>query len=229
MSQTDKAAYYKALKAAGVQFDKHYREYNTEELQQAYTKLREAGAIADPPPAPPKPAAVPIRPTAANPAEMPGQRLNTREEWEVIRVDEQGRQWLQEEVLKKGYAAPRGRRVLTYTETGAETQTVQNGEYSESFEVAGQGSGRPAQVKITLPSYQAGIYVDPRYKMFRVHCYNGNEGFNLFDVQDYYGGKELVPATISRKYVENVLCYDIRTTIMAIQAEYRHLQLTGKV
>ena len=72
---------------------------------------------------------------------MPSQRLNTQGEDEIIRIDEQGRQWLQEEVRKPAYPKPRGRRVLTYMETGTQTQTVKNGEYVESFEVAGVGAG----------------------------------------------------------------------------------------
>jgi hypothetical protein len=38
-----------------------------------------------------------------------------------------------------------------------------------------------------------------------------------------------VPTEVKRMYVENVLCYDIRTTVRAIQTEFRQLQLAGKV
>lgn len=252
MSQTDKAAFYKALKAAGVTFDKHYREYSTEELATAYTALKDGGAITEPVPpyapveppetitdpawtqapaatqqprqAPPQP---PVR-AQADPKEMAGQRLNSKAPDEVIRIDELGRHWLQEEVLKPAYPKPRGRRVLDYVETGTKMVETKNGDYVESFEVAGDQPGRAAQVKITLPSYQVGIYRDPRFP-FKVVTYNGNEGFDLFEVQDYYSGAEMVPAEIKRKYVENVLCYDIRTVIRAIQTEYRQLQLAGKV
>lgn len=162
-----------------------------------------------------------------DPNEMPSQRLNTQGEDEIIRIDEQGRQWLQEEVRKPAYPKPRGRRVLTYMETGTQTQTVKNGEYVESFEVAGVGAGRPAEVKITLPSYQVGVYKDPRFP-FKIHCYDGREGFDLMQVEEFYGGPELVPPMVKRVYIENVLCYDIRTVIRAINEEHRHLQLTGK-
>jgi hypothetical protein len=111
---------------------------------------------------------------------------------------------------------------------GVVTETVQNGEYIETFEVAGKGAGKPAEVKITLPSYQVGIYKDPRFP-FKIHCYNGREGFNLFEVAEYFGGVELVPEECKRVYIENDLCYDIRTVIRAIQTEYRQLQLTGRV
>ena len=165
---------------------------------------------------------------AQDPEEMPGQRLNTKTEDEPIRIDDRGRIWYQEEVLKPAYPKPRGRRVLTYIDSGVTTETVQNGEYVETFEVAGKGAGRPAEVKITLPSYQVGIYKDPRFP-FKIHCYNGREGFDLFEVATYFGGSELVPEGCKRVYIENDLCYDIRSVIRAIQNEYRQLQLTGRV
>ena len=160
---------------------------------------------------------------------MAGERLNTRDEDEPIRVDpETGYVWYQEEVRKPGYAKPRGRRRLTYLETGFETKTVKNGEYTEQFEVAGDLSqGRPAEVRVTLPSYQVGIYKDPRFP-FRIYVYDEKKGFDLFEVQRYFGGTEMVPAEVKRVYVENSLCYDIRTTVRAIQDEYRRLQLAGK-
>jgi hypothetical protein len=162
-----------------------------------------------------------------DPDEMPGQRLNKGYD-EPIRVDEEGRVWFQEEVRKPAYPKPRGRRVLKYTDTGVKTETVQNGEYIETFEVAGVDPGRPAEVKITLPSYQVGIYKDPRFP-FRIHCYNQREGFDLFEVQDFYGGAELVPETCKRVYIENDLCYDVRSVVRTIANEHRQLQLQGKI
>lgn len=245
MSQTEKAFYFQQLKAAGVTFDKHYREYTTEGLKEAYEKLEgvelQTPPVPEPKPAPeprptPPPADVPpaaadrapVPRRSADPGEMPSQRLNSKPEEEPIRVDENGLIWYQEEVLKPAFPKPRGRRVLKYLETGTTTESVQNGDYVETFEVAGRGTGRPAEVKITLPSYQVGIYKDPRFP-FRIHTYNGTRGFDFFEVQNYYGGSELVPAEIKRIYVENVLCYDIRTVVRAIQSEFRQLQLAGKV
>jgi hypothetical protein len=72
------------------------------------------------------------------------------------------------------------------------------------------------------------VYKDPRFP-FKVVCYNGNEGFDLDEVQAFYGGAELVPPAIKRKYVENVLCYDIRTAVRAINEEFRQQQLAGKI
>jgi hypothetical protein len=264
MSQSEKSAYFQTLKAAGVTFDRHYREYTTTELKAAYDALPEelkAPATPlppqptpriDPPDQSPPPRAedpeaaaffgfdqprvedpepepvltAPVR--AADPNEMAGQRLNTKTADEVIRIDEHGRQWIQEEVRKPGYAKPRGRRVLTYMETGTEMQTIKNGDYQETFEVAGRGPAQTAQVKITLPSYQVGKYRDKRFP-FTVITYNDNEGFDLLEVREYWGGPELVPATVKHKYVANTLCYDIRSVVMTINAEFRALQLAGKV
>jgi hypothetical protein len=258
MSQEQKSAYYRELKDAGVEFTKHYREYTEEELAEAVSTLRAAAESQQPAdPAPiavddseglasffglpdpepelpvaggtPGPAARAPQPPVRerDPEEMAGQRLNSQDLDEPIRTDEHGRVWYQEEVLKPAFPKPRGRRVLQYTDTGTKMQTVKNGDYLESFEVAGDFA-RAAEVKITLPSYQVGIYKDPRFP-FRVHTYNGNQGFDLFEVQAYYGGAELVPAEIKKVYVENVLAYDVRTTIRAIQAEFRQHQLTGRI
>lgn len=160
---------------------------------------------------------------------MAGVRQNSKENDEPIRTDEQGRVWYQEEVLKPAFPKPRGRRVLKYMEAGVREQTVKNGDYTETFEVSGDPANAvQAEVKITLPSYQVGIYKDPRFP-FKVVTYNGNEGFDLDDVQLFYGGAELVPNGVKRKYVENVLCYDIRSTVRAINEEYRQQQLAGKI
>lgn len=239
MSQSDKAVLYNKLKDAGVEFDKHYRDYTESDLQAAADRLfaerveepaaeevppssffgLEKSGTADVAPPPPAPAA---------PKEMAGQRLNTDDPDTVIRVDDAGREWLQEEILKPASPRPRARRVLTYVETGVEEKQIKVGDYIETFEVAGEGPGRTAEVKVTLPSYQVGIFRDPRFP-FKVHTYNGQQGFDLFEVQEYYNGAELVPSEIKRIYVENVLCYDIRTTVRAIETEYRQLQLARKV
>jgi hypothetical protein len=263
-----------------VQFEKHYREYNTAELKAAYSKLVESDpsraveaglinpppAASTPPPAPepqfdaaataaaydamtsgeapaveqPRPARPapaparapqPVAPVAErNPAEMPGQRLNQGDGSELtpIRTDENGLVWYQEEVRKPAFPKPRGRRVLKYMESGVKVETVQSGEYVETFEVAdGRAARRESEVKITLPSYQVGIYKDKRFP-WKIHVYNEVRGFDLFEVQNYYGGAELVPQEIKRMYVENVLCYDIRTTVRAVQTEYRQQQLQNR-
>lgn len=251
MSHTEKSAYYQALKQAGVKFEKHYRDYSTETFVDLYNGLVAKGHqmppinLGDDEPKPAEPAApvdaeaaaffgfeapepepaAPPPVQAADPNELPGQRLNTKDEDEPIRTDEDGRVWYQEEVRKPAYPKPRGRRVLSYQNPGVVTKTVKSGDYTETFEVAGDmANAEPAQVKITLPSYQVGVYKDPRFP-FKVITYNGNNGFDLREVQQFYGGAELVPAGVKRIYVENVLCYDIRTVIRAIEDEYRAKQL----
>lgn len=283
MSQSEKSSYFQALKAAGVQFEKHYREYTTDYLRQSYDRLVAEGVITPPAPmhvptevvpsdlpgaqvldstqrfaeagpapeqqstADPSAAAFfgydvePVQSPAAAPTpapqtvpvsgpprnELAGARQNAVDAGEVIRVDElTGRKIIQEEVKKPAYPKSRGRRVLKYMDTGVQKQTVKAGDYTEEFEIPGDpANARPAEVRITLPSYQVGISIDPRFPMFKIITYNGNEGFDLFDVQKFYGGAELVPAEIKRKYVENTLCYDIRTVVRAIETEYRQLVL----
>lgn len=240
-----KSDLYNALKASGKPLSTSYAQYTVDQLEAELAFYQVPVVTVEDEPTPPAPvtpeeqaiadqyarfdtAQAAPTPRAQDPEEMPGQRLNTKSEDEPIRVDEQGRIWYQEEVLKPAYPKPRGRRVLTYIDSGVTTETVQNGEYVETFEVAGKGAGRPAEVKITLPSYQVGIYKDPRFP-FKIHCYNGREGFDLFEVAMYFGGSELVPEECKRVYIENDLCYDIRSVIRAIQNEYRQLQLTGRV
>lgn len=257
MSHEDKSALYQELKAAGVQFDKHYRDYTTEELAAAVDRLHslqaeEAGEtepamswdefqeatapdtvtlpdnypLPEGPPSsgPPMEALLPEkRQPYGSPDTEAGLRLNTAAEGEVIRVDENGFEWYQDEVRKPAMPTPRRRRVLHYTDPGTKVETVLNGQYIETFEVAGDGR-RESEVKITLPSFQVGIYKDPRFP-FRIHIYNEVRGFDLFEVQNFYGGADMVPTEINRMYVETVLCYDIRTTIRAIEAEARRIDL----
>lgn len=171
-------------------------------------------------------AVAPVR--ERDPNTFAGEHMNSKALEEPIRTDEKGRIWYQEEVMKPATPRPRGRRVLDYTETGTEVRstTLEDGT-TETFEVSGRGTAR-AQVKITLPSYQVGIYKDPRFP-FKVYTYGGTNGFDFFEVHEFYGGPELVPADIKRMYVANVLCYDIRTTVRAIEAEARQLALQGRI
>lgn len=152
---------------------------------------------------------------------------NALRDLQVIEVDAQGRRWLQREVRKPATAQPRGRRLLKYSDPGVRKESVQDGMYTEEVELPGEAR-RSSEVRVTLPSFQVGIYEHDRFP-FRVVCYAGNEGFDFFEVNNFFGGAELVPPMIKRKYVENVLCYDIRLTIQAIQAEHRQLQLMGRI
>lgn len=222
MSQTEKAALYNELKAAGVTLDRHYREYSTSELAAAVSKLRtEPGYV---PPAPPTP---PVPQFAATSQDTHAGQHAYQDSEEPLRVDEAGRIWYREEVRKPAYPKPRARRVLRYIDSGVSTKTVSNGRYLETFEEAGS-EHREAEVRITVPSFQVGVYKDPSFP-FRVHVYNDQRGFDLFDVQEFFGGADLVPAGILRVYISSDLCYDMRTTIRAIETAYRDLQLKGSL
>jgi len=233
VADNEKVELYNALKEQGWTPDKHFRDYNVDELKvlAVQVAMANAGNLEDAPQpaaaAPPDVAAAAIPVRDRDPDEMAGARQNSNTELQPIRQDEHGRVWYQEEVQKPAFPKPRGRRVLKTLESEVVTQTVQAGDYVETFEVEGTGAKRPSEVKITLPSYQVGIYKDRRFP-FKIHTYAGREGFDFFEVNNYYGGAELVPADIKRVYVSNVLCYDIRTVIRAIQTEYRQLQLQGK-
>lgn len=218
MSQTEKAAYYAALKNAGVKFDKHYREYSTEELEAAWLALNE-GRSKVPDTAEEAPRIQLPLPPQPERDEVAGLRVNSHSGDEPLRVEPSGRIVYQDEVKKSAFPKPRGRRVLEYVDPGVKKVEIRSGEYIESFEMPGDDTRR-AQARITLPSYQTGIYKEPNMP-FKIHEYNGARGFDLFDVQGFYGGADLVPADIKRTYVSNDLCYDIRTTIRAIEAEYR--------
>lgn len=278
MAQGDKSAYYQALKGAGFTFDKHYREYSTEDLQRAWELHAEANGLdpvvevpvsrdapparddelaelretiasvvdvvkglaelvttqqrrdeheADPlqgsrtTPATDPPVEKPAPEPKLDPNKHAGVTLNTHGEMEVIEVDQYGNEWYQKEVRKPASPRPRGRRVLRYNDPGVRTEQVKVGEYTETFEVAGDpANARPSEIKITLPSYQTGIYKPPNMP-FRVHTYNGARGFDRQDVHRFYGGADLVPSTIKKAYVSTDLCYDITTTIRAIEDEYR--------
>lgn len=239
MSQGTKSQLYQELKAAGVTFDRHYREYNTAELQRGVDALRAQEGYA--PPAPkPEPVApqahrheqepvaqAPGTPHLSAPADpLAAQNAYLSDAEAPLRVDPAtGFVWFREEVRKPEVPRARPRRKLTYIDSGSTTRTVANGKYTETFEVAGD-EHRVGEVRITMPSYQVGVYLDPRFP-FRIHVYNENRGFDLFDVQKFYGGGDLVPPEIKRVYIENDLCYDIRTTVRAIQAEHRQNHLQG--
>lgn len=238
MSHSDKSALYRRLKEVGYQFEKPYNQYKTAELEEVAETVEFL-------PAPPGPAeqpdlqglpelpevnreikSPPVTAAKAPEEELAGERLNTKGEDEIIAVDDKGLAWIQYEIRKPLFARPRARRVIDYVDSGVKTRTVQDGNFIETFEVPGEGR-KVSQVKITLPSYQVGIYRDSRYPDFKIHVYNDRRGFDLFDVRKYYGAAELVPAECKLIYVENVLCYDMASVVRAIMTEYRQQQLTA--
>ena len=237
MSQAEKAALWRELKERGVEFPLHYREYSQSQLEESLDQLRadDAGLgeppveLAQPAPAPRATAPQPRRTLPRRePDQHAGLRLNTHAEDEPLRVDENGLIWYQDEVRKAAFPKPRGRRVLDYIDPGVRQVTAQTGNgYTETFEMPGD-QARPSQVKITLPTHQVGIYKDPNMP-FKIHVYQDNRGFDLFEVRDFYGGADLVPEDIKTVYVGQSLCYDIRTTRRAIEAEYREKLLKKEI
>lgn len=215
MGHAEKSALYRELKDAGVNLDGRYQDYTTDELAAAVSKLREQPDYQAPQQPQPQTRVAPA-PVDAQAGEH---AYSGAGEEKPIRQDENGWLWYREEVKKPAFPAPRKRRVLTYIDSGVTQQTAKDGDFIESFEVAGTAT-RTAEVKITMPSYQVGVYKDPRFP-FKIHTYNGLKGFDFFDVQKYYGGGDLVPPSIKRLYVANDLCYDMRSTIRAINDEYR--------
>ena len=274
MSQSGKSAYYKALKDQGVEFDRHYRDYTTEELKGAYDKLVAAAPDDAPLPAVPIPPAAdvvpprsdelaelreqigslgqmltqlahivtrgpavaavqaapaakpqppqPVKPKGLDPLDHAGVTMNTHAADEPVRVDEFGNQWYRNEVNKPGFPKPRGRRVLRAMDSGTVQETIQvAGGYTETFEIPGDPlNAKPIEIKVTLPSYQTGIYKAPNMP-FKIHTYQGVRGFDWDDINRYYGAADLVPSTIKHCYVSSDLCYDISTTIRAIEDEFR--------
>lgn len=234
MSQAEKAALWRELKERGVEFPLHYREYSQTQLEEQLERVMDAEG-------PTLPASVPGEPVnrvattrpelnlpRREPDQVAGLRVNTHAEDEPLRVDENGLIWYQDEVRKAAFPKPRGRRVLDYVDPGVRTVTAETGNgYTETFEMPGD-QARPSQVKITLPSHQVGIYRDPNMP-FKIHVYQDNRGFDLFEVRDFYGGADLVPEDIKTVYVGQSLCYDIRTTRRAIEAEYREKLLKKEI
>ncbi len=228
MSQGDKSSLYAALKEAGWEPTKHYRDYSTEELVEIATNLtgQEPVFNEEKPVKTTEPIESP--PTSDKPInERPGERVFSDMSIPV-RTDPDGKVWYAEEVRKPATPKPRARRKLTYIDPGTKTQGTQVGQFTESFEVAGDQQ-RTEEVKITLPTYQVGIYKDPNHP-FKIHVYNGKRGYDLFEVRNYFGGDfDLVPSWIKRIYIGNTLCYDIRSTIQEIERQARELALKGQL
>ena len=144
-----------------------------------------------------------------------------------IRRDSQDRVWFLDEVMKPAIPQPRMRRTTRYIDPGVEERHtyLPNGKIDETFEVAGT-ENRVMETKTTLPSYQVGVYKDPRLP-FRVHIYGNDRGFDYDEVNRFYGGLDLVPAAIKTKYVHNDLCYDISSTREQMNREHNDLLRYG--
>lgn len=219
MSQSDKARFYNLLKDAGYPLDRHYREYNTAELQAAYSQLRkDAEAAGQPLPSPPEPPRQPPKDS------VPGDHAyRAGSDETVLYVDDEGRAWYREMFLKGDGARPRVRRRISYIDSGVVKRQSADGHFTETYEVAGT-ERNAREVFVTMPSYQVGIYKDPRYP-WKIHVYDDRRGFDLNDIAEYFGGMTDVPASCKRIYVSNDLCFDMRSVIQTVRALARDLML----
>ena len=158
-------------------------------------------------------------------AERAGLTFNSHGPDDPLRVDSRNFVWYQDEVIKPAIPKPRARRVVQYKDPGVKEirKNYADGRLDESFEVAGD-EAVDMQIRITLPSWQVGIYKDRRLP-FRVHTYNGLRAFSWRDIVIHYGGMDLVPSAIKRVYVGNDLCFDIKSTRDQMESEYATLQL----
>ena len=153
---------------------------------------------------------------------------NTHGPNDIVKIDEHGNQWLQVEVRKADGLKPRGRRRLRFDNPAVTVSEIRGEDGTmESFEIPDTSKPTtPSEVRITLPSFQTGIYRSPSFP-FRIHTYNGARGFDLEDVQNYYGGKDLVPSSVKKMYVYTDLCYDIPSVVSTIREEHARLVLNN--
>lgn len=143
----------------------------------------------------------------------------------ALRADEHGRIWFREEIGPEIAKNRRLRKRITQVvPESVEVRQIQSGDYIETIEVVGERT-RNLDAFITLPPTQVGIYLDPRFP-WKVFTYNGALGFSFGDINDYYGGVEFVPKTVKRKFVGNMLAYDIKSAIAEVERKFREMQLS---
>lgn len=214
MAQADRAHLYQTLKSAGYKFEKHYRKYSLEELEQIRDTMaadveRRTG--------------IPAKPQ--DPRELPSQRRG--QEDEPIRVDLDGTIWYQEEIIKSSTAKPRGKRV--YREIGTRTKEVtidtEDG-FTETFEVAGEEK-IPLEITVGIPTWQPGISKPP-HSPFKIVTYRDARGYDRIEVERYFGGADVLPENVESIYVGNLICYDIHSVNTAIRREYNQLVQTKR-
>lgn len=154
-------------------------------------------------------------------ADRAGLTFNTHGPNDILRIDSRGMVWFRDEVPKPAIPKRRMRRkVKTVVGEIEEVQTFRpDGGLDETFEVDG-GEQHEIEIKISMPTSQVGIYVDPRMP-FKIHQYNGKRAFDLDEVVKFYGGTALVPSTIETIYVDIDLCYTINSVKDTMEREYR--------
>lgn len=212
---------WRILKSAGVPLEKKFVQYKLTEL---YDILEQHGLLPDepqtiapqsPPPPPPK---VEEAPPDLRSVPRPAPAPRTRPE----NMDEYGRVWLQKEVhpLPAGAARPRRRFHRDLRGVRPESEVVQDrlnssGTY-ETMDIPGEEMVATT-ITVTEPAYRTGLYIDPSFP-WKVHTYDGAEGFDYEDVNNWFGGNSGdVPAEINRIYIKNMLCYDKSSLIRWIK------------
>lgn len=215
MANADRAHLYNELKEAGYKFSKHFREYSVNELQDIKAQIAAQQA-----------ARTGVAVKDRDVTELPSQRRGQEEE--PIRTDLDGKVWYQEEIIKAGTARPRGYRIYREIGTDVKQVTVEDGDgYTETIEVAGDRQ-KPVEVKVGIPTWQVGIYKDPRLP-FKIMVYRNARGYVREDVELFFGGPDVVPENVAKTYVGNMIGYDIRSTNTAIQREHNQLVRKGQV
>lgn len=215
MAATSRSELWQSLKAINYPFTKPYKDYTADELEAIHEGLLQQAA-----------ARTGVAGRAKDQNELPTQRRS--DDMEPIRTDATGRIWYQEEIQKSSLAKPRGYRVFREVGTGVKIQTIDAGDgYTETIEVA-DGSRKPLEVKVGIPTWQVGIYKDPQFP-FRIVEYRSARGFYRQDVEEYFGGADVLPENVKTAYVGNLLCYPIREVVVAINREFNNLQKRGSV
>lgn len=217
MAETNRSALWQALKAVNYPFTKKYQEYTGPELEAIHQELLAVQA-----------AKTGVAGRAKDETELPTQRRS--DDMEPIRTDENGRVIFQEEIQKSSLAKPRGYRVFREMGTGVKQITTERDAdgYTETIEVP-DGSRKPLEVKVGIPTWQVGIYLDPQFPMFKIVEYRSARGFWRQDVEAFFGGPDVLPEGLETIYVGNLMAYPIRDVVVAINREYNQLQKRGSV
>lgn len=213
MAATTRSELWQKLKSINYPFSKPYKDYTVDELARINDALL---AHAE--------AATGVQGRDKDESELPTQRRS--DELTPIRTDAQGRVWFQEEIHKSSLARPRGYRVFRELGSGVKEIQVEDGEgYTETIEVS-DGTRKPLEVKVGIPTWQVGIYKDPQFP-FRIVQYRDVRGFFRTDVDEFFGGPDVLPENVQTTYVGNLLCYPIREVVVAINREFNMLQKKG--
>lgn len=216
MASTDRSELWNALKGINYPFKKKYQDYTVEELKAIYAHVLDQQA-----------ARTGVAGGAKDHDELPTQRR--ADVMTPIRTDERGRVWYQEEIQKSSLAKSRGYRVFREIGTGVKKVTLpaDSEGFTETIEVP-DGSTKPLEVRVGIPTWQVGIYKDPQFP-FRIVEYRSARGFMRQDVEEFFGGPDVLPEGVTAIHVGNLLCYPIREVVVAIQREYNQLQKKGSV